>query len=232
MGMDMPITAEVYRVLYEGKDPAHGGQRPDAALAQGGELTHDPAAARLQGVGRHLPGPGRGPAGRDPAQGRHRREERRLRGRARRASGSTRPTSTSSAPASSRRRCRCWNSAEAERPPTGVVRLTHFAEAAGVVPSSRPRRRVAARRAAPVVGGDGAVAFPLPAAGAVRSGGARYRAAQATDLPETAEYAGCRSWVDLGRELPTDGATPVLEDRLFHHVLFEMERRLEPRAWV
>ena len=26
MGVDMPITAEVYRVLYEGKDPRHGGE--------------------------------------------------------------------------------------------------------------------------------------------------------------------------------------------------------------
>ena len=42
-----------------------------------------------------------------------------------------------------------------------------------------------------------------------------YRAAQAVDLPETAYYAGCRSWVELERELPTDGATPVLSDEAF-----------------
>ena len=41
-------------------------------------------ASRLQGMGRDLPGPGRGPAGAHPAQGRHRRGRRRLPGGAHR----------------------------------------------------------------------------------------------------------------------------------------------------
>ena len=121
---------------------------------------------------------------------------------------------------------------EAERPPAGVVRLSHFAEVAGVfhlhdiVGALRldglhlwSRETVLSRFEYRVPG-----LFAL----VVRV----YRAARPTELPETAEYAGCRSWVDLGRDLPTDGATPVLEDRLFYEVLHEMERRLEPRAWV
>ena len=31
MGVSMPITTEVYQVLYENKDPAPGSQRFDAA---------------------------------------------------------------------------------------------------------------------------------------------------------------------------------------------------------
>ena len=34
-------------------------------------------------------------------------------------------------------------------------------------------------------------------------------------LPILPHYAGCRSWVDLGRELPTAGCRPVLNDDVF-----------------
>ena len=58
-----------------------------------------------------------------------------------------------------------------------------------------------------------------------------YRAAQAIDLPETAYYAGCRSWVELERELPTDGATPVLSDEAFREVRERLDRLLHRRRW-
>jgi len=122
--------------------------------------------------------------------------------------------------------------AEAERPPAGVVRLSHFAEVAGVfhihdiVGALKldglhlwSRETVVSR-------------FEYREPGLFALVVRVFRVAEATDLPETAEYAGCRSWVELGRDLPTDGATPVLEDRLFYEVMHEMERRLEPRAWV
>jgi hypothetical protein len=45
--------------------------------------------------------------------------------------------------------------------------------------------------------------------------------ASAVRLPESPHFAGCRSWVDLPVELPTDGLYPVLSDE--RHTA-EMER--------
>jgi hypothetical protein len=59
-----------------------------------------------------------------------------------------------------------------------------------------------------------------------------YRAREAVELPETPAYAGCKSWVELGRELPTDGAEPVLGDEAFRAVLRDLDERLRPTAWV
>ncbi len=59
-----------------------------------------------------------------------------------------------------------------------------------------------------------------------------YRAGTVHDLPETAEYAGCKSWVDLGCNLDTSGATPVLTEEAFDAVLATLDRLLEPTALV
>ncbi len=121
--------------------------------------------------------------------------------------------------------------AEAERPPRGVVRLTHFAEAVGGV------YRLHDLAAALLLGGMHCLSaatvksrfeykrpglFVLP----VRV----HRAARATDLPETAYYAGCRSWVELERELPTEGAAPVLSDEAFGELRNRLDRLLRPTA--
>jgi hypothetical protein len=121
--------------------------------------------------------------------------------------------------------------AEAGRPPAGVVRLTNFAEATAgayhvhdlagalllaglhVWSAETVRSRFAYRR-------PGLYVVPLRV----------YRAAEAFDLPETATYAGCRSWVELERELPTDGATPVLDDTAFAEVQRRLDRLLRPTA--
>jgi hypothetical protein len=120
--------------------------------------------------------------------------------------------------------------AEAERPPAGVVRLTHFAEVHGVyqlhdlaaalaVSSLHvwSLETVQARFAYRTPG-----LFLLP----VRL----YRAAQALDLPEPPHYAGCRSWVELEQDLPTDGATPVLDDRAFDAVRRTLNHLLKPTS--
>src|SRR5262249_893863 len=109
--------------------------------------------------------------------------------------------------------------AEADRPPTGVVRLSHFAEVAGIYHAHD-------LAAVLMLGGlhfwsDDTVQarfayrqpslYVLP----VRV----YRAAQVFELPSTPAYEGCRSWVELERALPTDGAMPVLDDSAFREVL-------------
>jgi hypothetical protein len=119
---------------------------------------------------------------------------------------------------------------EADRPPSGIVRLTHFAEAAGIYhireladawkltdlhcwSHETVQSRFEYRRPG---------LFVL----AVRV----YRAPQAFDLPDTAEYAGCRSWIELDRALPTEGAMPVLEEKAFAEVVRKLDQLLsEPR---
>jgi hypothetical protein len=122
--------------------------------------------------------------------------------------------------------------AEAERPPAGVVRLSHFAEVAGVY------------HAHDIVGAlkmDGlhvwsretvTKRFLYREPGLFVLTVRVHRAAVPVELAETAEYAGCRSWVDLGREVSTDGATPVMDERAFHDFELELERRLQPTALV
>ena len=57
-----------------------------------------------------------------------------------------------------------------------------------------------------------------------------YRAAQAIEIPETAAYAGCRSWVELDAALSTAGAVPVLGDQAFHDLQLTLDRLLNPTA--
>jgi hypothetical protein len=120
--------------------------------------------------------------------------------------------------------------AEAERPPPGVIRLSHFAEVAGVYhchdlvgawrlaslhcwSQETVQARFAYRR-------PGLYVLPVRV----------HRAPRAFDLPDAASYAGCRSWVELEQDLPTDGATPVLDDKAFDDVLNTLDRLLEPTA--
>jgi len=53
-----------------------------------------------------------------------------------------------------------------------------------------------------------------------------YCAAKTYELPETGEYAGCKSWVELATELRTDDATPVLDDAIFASVVERLNRSL------
>ncbi len=120
--------------------------------------------------------------------------------------------------------------AVAEQPPAGTIRLSHFAEAEGVYhlhnlaaalvldhlhlwSEETARARFAYKRPG---------LFVLP----VRV----YRAAEIHELPETPYYAGCKSWVELERALPTEGATPVLDDRAFGDLLHNLQVLLRPAA--
>jgi hypothetical protein len=51
------------------------------------------------------------------------------------------------------------------------------------------------------------------------------------ELRETAEYLGCRTWVELERGLPAQGQ-PAIEEARFAEVIREVEGRLQPTAWV
>ncbi len=119
---------------------------------------------------------------------------------------------------------------EQERPPAGVVRLSHFAEVTGVyrlrdlLPAlllghlhywseETVRQRFAYRL-------PGLFVLPLRV----------YRAAAVTELAHSPGYEGCRSWVELERPLPTAGATPVLSDQDMHDLHRSLDALLTPTA--
>jgi hypothetical protein len=112
---------------------------------------------------------------------------------------------------------------EAERPSPAIVRLTEFAVAPRVY------------RLADL---DAALALQdlhiwseetIRSRFAYRSPGlfvlpARvYRAAETFELPNTEYYAGCKSWVELERELPDESAEPAVDDHTFQAVLQRLD---------
>jgi hypothetical protein len=123
-----------------------------------------------------------------------------------------------------------FRAADAHRPPPGTIRLTHFAETHGVYyvkqlfgalllddlhiwSEATVRQRFKYRW-------PGLYVLPVRV----------HRAAVPMELPETPAYAGCRTWVELDREIPTAGATPVLDDKAFADLLETLDRRLTPTA--
>jgi hypothetical protein len=123
-----------------------------------------------------------------------------------------------------------FGAAEADRPPAGVLRLTHYAEVHGVYyikqlfgalllddlhiwSEATVQQRFEYRS-------PGLYVLPVRI----------YRAAKAVEIPETPAYAGCRTWVELDRGLATAGETPVVTDRVFEDLLDTLDRRLTPTA--
>jgi hypothetical protein len=121
---------------------------------------------------------------------------------------------------------------EVDKPPQGVVRLTHFAEVAGVYhlhdlmvallldhhhiwSQETVRSRFAYRT-------PGLYLMPLRV----------FRASQAMEIPNLPAYDGCRSWVELERALPTEGALPVLSDDAFQDLLKRIDHLLNPSAFA
>src|SRR5579862_2629465 len=101
----------------------------------------------------------------------------------------------------------------AEKPPEGVVRLSHFAEVSGVyrVRDLPPALLLAHLHlwSNDTVAKRFAYRVPELYVMPVRV----WKAAEVFELPDNPSYQGCRSWVDLDRELPTAGATPVLPQK-------------------
>ena len=50
------------------------------------------------------------------------------------------------------------------------------------------------------------------------------------ELPMAAAYAGCKSWIELERDVDVRGATPVLDDKAFAAKLAQFTSALEPVA--
>jgi len=119
---------------------------------------------------------------------------------------------------------------ETQRPPDPVVRLSLFAEAAGVYVL---HDIVGAMLLSPFhLWSDETIhsrfAYRQPGLYAIVL--RVFRSREVFEVPNDPSYAGCRSWVTLDRDLPTEGATPVLSDGEFQDLVRRIERLLKPTA--
>jgi hypothetical protein len=114
--------------------------------------------------------------------------------------------------------------AEADRPPAGTIRFTHYAQV------------VLVRHATDL---DSALAidalhgwnedtvrqrFHYRTPGLYALGVWVYRLPQPVEVAERPEYAGCKTWVELDAPVPTDGAVRVLDAATIKHHLSELDR--------
>jgi hypothetical protein len=107
------------------------------------------------------------------------------------------------------------DAAEADRPPAGTIRFTHFARVAAV-------RHVTALAAAlaldPLHGWNADTVrqrFHYRTPGLYVLAVRVFRLPSPAEVVERPEYAGCKTWVELDAPVPTDGATPVLDDAAY-----------------
>jgi hypothetical protein len=119
---------------------------------------------------------------------------------------------------------------QAERPPQGIVRLSHYAESPCIyhIDDLAKAWRLAGLHLWSQDTVESRFHYRTP--GLYVLPVRIYRAAAPVELPDTPEYAGCKTWVDLGRELPTTGATPVLSEAEFDAVVNTLDRILQPTA--
>jgi hypothetical protein len=118
-----------------------------------------------------------------------------------------------------------------DRPAAGVVRLEHFAEVPCVYHVDEREKALA------LAGLHGWSQETVEARFVYRRPGlfvvpVRVYRAAAVELPEAVAYAGCKSWVDLGRDVPTAAAAPVMGEEAFDAVLNRIDRILQSRAVV
>ena len=107
------------------------------------------------------------------------------------------------------------DAAEAEKPPPGVIRFTHFVTVAAVHHVTDLEKALALD---PLHGWTADIVrqrFQYRTPGLFVLTVRAYRLPHPAEVVERPEYAGCKTWVNLDSAIPTDGATPVLTDKAF-----------------
>ena len=119
---------------------------------------------------------------------------------------------------------------ERQRPAAGVLALSHWAEVTGIyhVKDEMPALMLGHLH----VWSEETVRkrFAYRAPGLYVLSVRVYRAPQAHEIADTAEYQGCKSWVALDAPLSTDGSVPVLDDAAYHDVQHSLDLLLNPTA--
>jgi hypothetical protein len=119
-----------------------------------------------------------------------------------------------------------------DRPPQGVVRLSHWAEVDGIY---QLHNLVAALKlndlhlwSMRTVQERFAYRSPGLCALLLRV----RKVPQPIEIAETPRYAGCKSWVELEHEQSIEGSTPVLSDDAFRGLVITLEDLLNPTAFA
>ncbi len=122
------------------------------------------------------------------------------------------------------------NQVQAERPPAGIVRISHFAEVTGVyhVHDLVPALCLAHLHLWSDATVEKRFAYRVP--GLYVMPVRVYRAVEGFELPDTAYYQGCRSWIELEKDLPTESAIPVLSDEQMENLHRSLDLLLNPTA--
>ena len=107
------------------------------------------------------------------------------------------------------------DAAEADRPPVGVLRFGHLAEVAAVHQAADLDRLLALDDLHGWTTETVWQRFHYRTPGLYVLVVRVSRLAEAAERVDRPEYAGCKTWVELERPVPTDGVTPVLSDRAF-----------------
>lgn len=119
---------------------------------------------------------------------------------------------------------------EQSRPEPGKVRLSHWAEVTGIyrVHDLLPALMLAHLHYWSDQAVEKRFAYREPGVDvlAVRV----YRAPETHVIADTAAYQGCKSWVELDEALPTSGSTPVLDDKQYHDLRWNLDTLLRPTA--
>jgi hypothetical protein len=116
-----------------------------------------------------------------------------------------------------------------DRPPPGTIRLTHFAEVPCVYHVDDLAKAWKLVRLHLWTQDTVESRFNYRTPGLFVLPVRLYRM-PAGDLPDEERYSGCKTWVDLGRSLSTEGAVPVLSEDEFDSVLNRLDRILMTTA--
>jgi hypothetical protein len=122
--------------------------------------------------------------------------------------------------------------AEAEKPAPGTLRLSHFVEIAGIYHVHDLATSLMVQSLHLWSMETVTQRFHYRTPGLYVMPVRVFRAAQVAELADLPRYAGCRSWVELEQELPTDGAAPVLDDAKFTDLLRTLDSVFKPTAFV
>ena len=117
-----------------------------------------------------------------------------------------------------------------DKPGQGLVRFTHFVEVPGVYQVGNLQDALALDALHLWTPATVRQRFEYRQPGLYVLPARVWRMPRAFDSIETPGYAGCRSWVELEQVLPTEGATPVLDDAAFREVVRRIEYILHPTA--
>jgi hypothetical protein len=121
---------------------------------------------------------------------------------------------------------------DSEQPPAGVIRLSHFAEVSGVFFIQRLEGALALDRLHIWSAETVMKRFAYRDPGLYVLAARIYRIPQPHEIQIEPEFDGCKTWVDLERDLSTEGAVPVIDTRRYADFLEELDNALNPRAFA